>query len=136
MKRIVLDTNVIVSALINPHGVPARIWQLVLAGEIQLCVDKKVLNEYYEVFKRPEFGFPVNDVNNILAFIDDGAEVVTALPLPKIASDGDDQIFVEVAVAAKAEYLVTGNPKHFGNLQKYGVRAVSTAQFISALRAA
>jgi putative PIN family toxin of toxin-antitoxin system len=134
MKRIVLDTNVLVSALLNTKGVPAQIWDLVLAGHLHLYVDQRILLEYYNVLRRPEFGFALDVVNSILAFIDDNADRVIALPLPSVSIDPKDQIFVETAVAAKADYLVTGNLKHFTHLQKYHIRIASPKQLLDDLR--
>jgi putative PIN family toxin of toxin-antitoxin system len=134
MTRVVLDTNVLVSAFLNTRGVPAQVWDLALAGQIQLCVDHRMLLEYYDVLRRPEFVFYLDTVNSILAFIDDNAERVLALPLPSVSIDPKDQAFVEIAVAAKADYLVTGNLKHFTHLQKYHIRVVSPKQLLDNLR--
>jgi putative PIN family toxin of toxin-antitoxin system len=55
--KVVLDTNVIVSALINPYGAPASILGLVLEEKIELCYDTRILIEYRDVVMRPKFGF-------------------------------------------------------------------------------
>ena len=47
--KVVLDTNVLVSGLLNPYGPPGRIVQLAAAGELQLCLDARILAEYREV---------------------------------------------------------------------------------------
>ncbi len=133
MKRIVLDTNVLVSALLNTQGVPAQVWGFVLAEHLQLCVDQRILAEYYDVLCTSEFGLALDVVNSVLAFIDDNAERITALPLPSVSIDPKDQVFVEVAFAAQADYLVTGNLKHFTHLQKYHIRVVSPKQLLGAL---
>jgi putative PIN family toxin of toxin-antitoxin system len=55
MIRVVLDTNIIVSALLQPLGPPAQLLVLALAGSIQLCVSGSVYAEYEEVISRPRF---------------------------------------------------------------------------------
>jgi putative PIN family toxin of toxin-antitoxin system len=55
MTRVVLDTNVIVSALLQPLGLPARILLLFLNDVVQLCVTGDVFAEYEEVLRRPRF---------------------------------------------------------------------------------
>jgi predicted nucleic acid-binding protein len=75
-------------------------------------------------------GFP----RFFLAFIDDNAQRVTALPLPSVSIDPQDQVFVGTAVAAKADNLVTGDLKHFAHLQKYHIRIVSPKQLLDDLR--
>ena len=55
MIRIVIDTNIIVSALLQPLGPPAQVYSLVCGGSIQLCVSGGVYAEYEEVIRRPRF---------------------------------------------------------------------------------
>ena len=130
MTLIVLDTNVLVAALLNVHGVPARLWRLILAGHVRLCVDQQILVEYDEVLRRPKFGFRIDDVNSILAFIEDTAVKATPVPLPAASIDPDDQVFMEVALTAQAAYLVTGNLKHFSHVHQHGVRVVPPGKFM------
>lgn len=53
MIRVVMDTNVLVSALLQPMGLPATVLMLALSGRIQLCVSDPVLAEYEDVIRRP-----------------------------------------------------------------------------------
>jgi putative PIN family toxin of toxin-antitoxin system len=55
--KIVLDTDVIVSGLIQPLGNPAKVLTLALAGAVQICHEKRILAEYAEVLARPRFKF-------------------------------------------------------------------------------
>jgi uncharacterized protein len=111
--RIVLDTNVLVSGLLSPHGPPGRIVDLLLAGHLGLLVDDRILDEYRRVLKRPRFGFGDDDIARLLAFIAARGEAIAAPPLPVALPDLTDQPFLEVAVAGGAEVLVTGNLRHF-----------------------
>lgn len=111
--RIVLDTNVLVSGLLNPRGAPGRIVDLLLTGEVQILYDDRILAEYSEVLRRPRFGFEERDVRRVLDYLTFSGEAVTGLPLSVEAPDEDDLPFAEVAVSGRADALVTGNPGHF-----------------------
>lgn len=109
---LVLDTNVLVSALLSPFGAPGRIWDLVLAREIRLAYDDRILVEYERVLNRAKFGFDKGRVEAVLAvFL--FQESVNPKPWPlQPLPDPDDAAFLEVAQAASA-ILVTGNTRHF-----------------------
>ena len=111
-SRVVLGTNVLVSALLSPFGKPARVLDLVLAGEVRLIFDDRLLAEYREVLARPKFGFHKEDVQALMDFLVAEGEPVVALPLFVTLPDSDDLPFLEVAVQANAP-LVTGNKVHF-----------------------
>lgn len=109
---LVLDTNVLVSALLSPFGSPGRIWDLVLARDIRLAYDDRSLVEYERVLKRAKFGFERNRVEAMLAvFLFQKSVSSKRWPFQPIP-DPDDAAFLEVAHAASA-VLVTGNTRHF-----------------------
>jgi putative PIN family toxin of toxin-antitoxin system len=110
--RIVLDTNVLVSALLRQGSVPDQVVGLVLAGRCGLIVDSRIMAEYRAVLARPEVGFPVAEIEAFLTFVA-RAEWVVADPLDLPLPDETDRPFLEVAVAGGADALVTGNPRHF-----------------------
>lgn len=133
MIRVVVDTNVLVSGLLTPHGPPGRIVDALVGGLLQAVFDDRMLAEYEEVLARPRFGFDPADVAVVLDAIVQGGERAADLALMAAASldvrlpDGDDVAFVEVALAAKADALVTGNLAHFPSDQCHGVRIVRPA---------
>jgi putative PIN family toxin of toxin-antitoxin system len=109
----VLDTNVIVSGLIQPLGNPAKVLTLALAGVVQVCHEKRVLAEYEEVLARPHFKFDEKRVREVLTkFKEDGQAVDTAGQPNLCLPDPDDEPFLETALAGKADYLITGNLAH------------------------
>ena len=110
---IVLDTNVLVSGLLQPFGVPGEIVRLVAAERITLYYDARVMAEYREVLHRDKFRFNQRHLEQLLDQIKRCGELVTASPLFKRLPDPDDEMFLEIALAAKAKYLVTGNLQHF-----------------------
>jgi len=128
--KIVLDTNVLVSALLRPDSLPARVLDLVLSRQVTLALDHRIFNEYQDVLFRPEFALPRNYVDDLLEFLWWSSEKVQAVTLPIRLPDPNDVMFIEVAVAALAKALVTGNLKHFPPSQRHGIRVLSPRQFL------
>jgi uncharacterized protein len=111
--RVVLDTNVLLSACWTPTGNEAKIVALALAGSITACVSPVVLNEYRDVLLRPKFaGFRGLAIQTLNEF-ERTAVLVNPTEAVKASTDEDDNRFLECAVAAKAEFLVTGNLRHY-----------------------
>ena len=132
--RIVLDTNVLVSGLLSRDGPPGKIVQMVAGGTLVVCFEGRILAEYRDVLSRPRFRFDPLEVARLLEQIEaDGEEVLTD-PLTVRLTDRRDEPFLEVAVAAGAEFLVTGNLRHFPVSLRHGVAVVSPTAFIEALR--
>ena len=111
--RVVIDTNVLASGLLNPFGAPGRVVDRLLAGALVLLFDDRILAEYPEVLRRPRFGFDRADLDALLEYIETSGEPVIAMPLAITLSDPDDVPFPEVAEAGVAERLVTGNGRRF-----------------------
>jgi uncharacterized protein len=133
--RIVLDTNVLIAALLSPHGAPAQLLDLSLVGEIVLLVDDRILAEYLEVARHPKFVFPQVDLRRVLDALTALAEHVAARPLPVILPDDGDVPFLEVAVAGHADALVTGNTRHFVPKRgRHGVRVRAPRDALDELR--
>jgi putative PIN family toxin of toxin-antitoxin system len=113
MIRAVLDTNVVVSALLRSGGLPDAIFNLAINGEIQLCVSEPILAGYEEVLRRPRLAIHPDKVTIALARIRAVALMVQPGTPVTVALDPDDNMFLECADAAQAHCLVTGNAKHF-----------------------
>jgi len=132
--RIVLDTNVLVSALLSPEGAPAQVLTFVLAGEITLLFDERILAEYREVLARPRFAFEPGDVVDVLQQLEADGERVGAASSGMQLPDVDDLPFLEVALSGNPDALVTGNVRHFpGSL---GVMVLSPRALLQRLEAA
>ena len=127
--KIVVDTNVLVSALLRPESIPARILDLVLSRQVTAVLDYRVYNEYQEVLLRPEFGFPREYVIELLDFLWRSGERVHVTAMSIDLPDADDVKFLEVAISAAADALVTGNLKHFPVRQRHGLQVLSPRQF-------
>jgi putative PIN family toxin of toxin-antitoxin system len=110
---IVVDTNVIVSALLNPFGKPAAVLGLVLEEKTEICFDSRIIAEYREVLTRPRFKFNQPEVTAFLNYLTEIGKCVVAVPHNVRLKDPDDTPFAEVALSAAADCLVTGNTGHF-----------------------
>ena len=111
--KVVIDTNVIVSALMNVNGAPAKIVSLTLNGTIKPLYDNRIIFEYFEVLSRKEFGFTEEMINDLIDYFKHEGEFINADPLRVKFSDETDKKFYEVYKSGKAQYLITGNRKHF-----------------------
>lgn len=112
----VIDTNVLVSAMLKWDSVPGNILELAFSGVITPVLNDSIVNEYQAVLSRPKFHLPERVIHDILTEIDhcgvyvDAQEVDVDLPDPK------DRVFYEVVMEKRNSddaYLVTGNIRHF-----------------------
>ena len=132
--KIVLDTNVLVSGLLNPYGPPGQITQMIPRGDFTLCFDARILAEYREVLARPRFSFDEGDVDTLLNFIEVTGHLTSTVPLAQQLPDPDDDMFLEVAIGAQAACIVTGNHRHFPASQTQGMLVLSPREFVDSLR--
>ena len=114
MIRVVLDTNILVSALLQPQGVPAQTFLISLAGiTAKLCVSGNIYAEYEEVLRRAKYNRSESVIEAALRVIRQNGFWVKPSEKVRACSDAEDDIFLECAQAARAHYVVTGNLKHF-----------------------
>ncbi len=130
LQRVVLDTNVVVSALLNSFGAPGRVLDLVLAEELMAAYDDRVLAECREVLRREKFGFAARDVEALLGFVEAEGLGVNPKPLRAELPDPDDVPFLDAAHAAEAT-LITGNMKHYPEETRQGVAVLEPAVFLN-----
>jgi predicted nucleic acid-binding protein len=126
--RAVVDTNVLVSAGLNPDGAPARVVIAASHGVFAPVVSPAILAEYLEVLSRPRFGFPPDLVERVLAPFRDIAILIDPplVDLPALP-DPDDGPFVAAARFSGCP-IVTGNARHFP--ASAGVAVMGPAEFI------
>jgi len=127
---IVLDTNVVVSGVLNPHSKAATILRLVAEGKIHLAYDLRILSEYRAVLYRSRLGLDRGNVDIFLGQIEEEGLLISGMPVKYSLPDPDDEPFLEVAIAAKVAALVTGNKRHFPQKEYEGVRIISPADFL------
>lgn len=111
--RIVLDTNVLVSALWSPEGPPTKVVRLLADGRLHLVHSPAILIEYREVLARPRFGFNRDLVTRVLDFFQLAGLSVPGTASGRLLPDPKDLPFLDAALEAEASYLVTGNLKDF-----------------------
>lgn len=133
MRLAVLDTNVIVSAGIQPGGAPAKLlMDWVLEGEVQVVTCKSIVAEYREVVRRPKFqqyGFPPLWLEYL---IEESMRLAEPGPWLHTCPDPTDAPLLALAHVAGA-WLVTGNLKHFPKAIRSGVTVLSPADYLAKL---
>jgi len=127
MIRVVLDTNVVVSAYLNQDGQPFRVLKLALAGLVRLHASEPILAEYQELLQRKRFPLDTRRSAQFFQNIREASTLVKPASKLNVTADPDDNIFLECAQTAKAHYLVTGNIKHFPTRWKYTKRITPAA---------
>ena len=130
---VVLDTNILVAALLSPFGPPARVLDLVLSGDLRAAYDDRLLAEYREVLARPKFSFAPAEVAVVLAYLEADGERVTARPLACDLPDPDDLPFLEVAAQVGA-VLITGNTAHYPQASRGAAQVVTPGEFLGSWR--
>jgi putative PIN family toxin of toxin-antitoxin system len=110
--RAVLDTNILISALLSPLGNPAKIYRMFLTGDMDLVVSEGILEEYEDVLYRPRLKIRTADADIVLSAIRQYAETVQPITSDMAIPDEEDRVFYDTAKTAGV-YLVTGNTKHF-----------------------
>jgi len=131
---IVLDTNVLVSGILKPYSKAATLLHLVADGTIQLAYDLRLLSEYRDVLNRPKFNFAKENVEEFLEQAEREGLLVSVRPLKFHLPDPDDEPFLEVALSGGAKAIVTGNKRHFPKKEYEGVKILSPAEFLEAVK--
>ena len=127
MIRVVLDTNILVSALLSPQGPPAQVFLMTIVDpDTRFCLSGNIYAEYEDVIRRPRLGRTSREIEESLRTIRERGFWVKPAEIVPACSDPDDNIFLECAQASDAHYLVTGNIKDFP--PTWGATQVVTAR--------
>jgi len=116
MQKLIIDTNVIVSALIQKSFPYKIVSELFIEDKVRLCVSESLIAEYYEVLRRPKFAAYYDFVVKAEALLADiEAKAIMYYPRIKIdlLSDKDDNMILELADTCSANFIVTGNTTDF-----------------------
>ena len=116
MRRIVLDTNCLLQAL-PTRSIFHRVWEDILRGKVALCVNTEILNEYEEILANKMTREIAHNVVEAIARLHTTIYQEIYIHFGLIEQDVDDNKFVDCAVAANAEYIVT-NDSHFNILKE------------------
>lgn len=128
--RLVLDTNVVVSAALKPEGLQRTVLLLALTKPARWYVSEEIVSEYRVVLARPELKIRPGLRQQFLQLVKKHCRVVVASHLPQVTLDSTDNIFVECADAARADYLVTGNESHFPRFWK-STKIINSREFLN-----
>ena len=128
--RLVIDTNVLVSAAIKPAGLQRTVLLVAVTKPARLYVSRPILEEYREVLGRPELRIRKGARQQLLQLIKNHSYTMIPAQRLDVTSDPDDNIFLECADAAHADYLITGNLKHFPRFWKK-TKIITPREFIS-----
>lgn len=114
MIRVVIDTNIIVAAMLSRSGPAARLLDVALEGRlVEAHYDRRLLAEYEAVLLRPKFGFEPEDIRVTVRLIGSCFVRADVTPTPDANYiDPTDAPIIETAIAIDAEYVVTRNHKH------------------------
>ena len=142
MIRIVLDTNVLVSAVLNPHGKPALLLKLALGGMVELVISPAMIKEIERVFHYPKLikllrknGVTPDEIGSLIKELTSTA-VITAgkLALDVIKDDPSDNFVLACAVEGRADFIVSGDD-HLKDLKTFeGIEILSPATFLKLAR--
>lgn len=130
--RLVIDTNVVVSAALKPEGLQRTVVLLAMRKPARWYVTDAILSEYAMVLARPELKIRRSLRQQLLQLIKNRAHIVTPSHLAQITSDPADNMFLECADAARADYLVTGNQRHFPRFWK-NTKIITSREFLSVI---
>jgi putative PIN family toxin of toxin-antitoxin system len=128
--RIVLDTNVVVSAAIKPDGLQRTVMLLAMTKPARWYVSEAILAEYTAVLLRPELKIRRDIRLQLLQLIKSRSHRLVSSRLPQVTIDPADNIFIECADAARADYLITGNVRHFPKFWK-STKIITSREFLN-----
>jgi len=116
--RLVVDTNILVSAALKPDWLQRTTLRLAMTKPSRLYISEAILEEYRAVLARPELRIRKGIQQQMLQLIRNHSYLVHPLRTLRVAPDPDDNKFLECADIARADYLVTGNQRHFPRFWK------------------
>ena len=127
--RLVVDTNIIVSAALKPEGLQRTVLLLALTKPARLFVSVPIFEEYRVVLSRPEFQIRKGLRQQFLRLIENRARLVVPARQLQVAADPGDNVFLECADTARADYLITGNVRLFPRYWKR-TKIITSREFL------
>lgn len=134
MRRAVIDTNVIVSGLLKSTGPPAAVLDLGFAKQFRWYISEPILADYGTVLVRTRLGINPRRTAEFLGDLRKVAVLVTPTRELRECTDENDNKFLECALEARADYIVTGNVRHY-QPQFQDIRVIPPRQFLTILAA-
>lgn len=128
MRRIVLDTNVLVSALLSPNGPPARLLAAVKDGDVTLITSEEQLQELHRVLYQLNAQVRPDEAESLVDGLRAVGVVATDLPDVDDSPDPDDNQILATAIAGGADVIVSGDKKHMLSVGQVGAVPIVTAR--------
>jgi putative PIN family toxin of toxin-antitoxin system len=128
--RVVVDTNIVVSAALRPYGLPRTAFLLALTKPARMYVSQEILAEYRNVLARPGLKIAKGRQQQLLRLVRNRVQMVHSRYKLEVTSDPEDNKFLECADAARADYLITGNQRHFPRFWK-NTKIITPQEFVS-----
>jgi putative PIN family toxin of toxin-antitoxin system len=139
MKKVVLDSSVLVSAFLTPRGTPATLLARARRGAFSVHLSNEIIEETARALLRPKtmarYRYTAHDVKEYLVLLTEVTEAVEDIPtLRAVPIDPKEDMIVATAVKAGADYLVAGDRRHLVPLGEYrGSRIVTPREFLEIL---
>lgn len=132
--KIVLDTNVLVSAVILRNSKPFQLLKSGELGKVRIVLSPQVIEEFGEVLAEPKIGFTKREINAAIQKISSFSRIVNpGITLKVVEEDPGDNKILECAAASRAKYIVTGD-KHLLRLGRYkGIKIVTVTEMLEKL---
>src|SRR3989344_7101208 len=133
MTRLVLDTNILISALGWKNGKPRKIFDECISGKYQPVESIDLINELLNVFDRDKFSFiSKDDKQEFILHLFQICEVIeTKTKIDLIKEDLDDNVVLECAFDGNVDYIISGDP-HLLNLKEFkGIKILSASDFLN-----
>ena len=129
--KIVMDTNILISGMLNPSGPPGRIVDLLRSGALKIVVDDRILSEYTDVLRREYFleYFTASEREDIIDYLVKNSHYTLSRVIARDMPDEGDVPFLEIALSEGVP-LITGNLKHYPAVSRMGCRVLSPRQFM------
>lgn len=122
--RVVLDTNILISACWSPGGNESQVIALAAEGKLTVCLSDTLEAEYRDVAQRKKFAKHRDALEAAIASLLAIARRVQPDPICTACSDPDDNQLLDCALAAQARYVVTGNLRHFPS-EWHGIQVIN-----------
>lgn len=138
--KVVLDTNLLISAFITPNGEPAQVVKLLQAEDFYLLLSADVFRELERVIHYPKLRILYQYTDEqVEAFLKGIGRIAIWVgqtePLSVVQDDESDNRFIELAVAGNARYIITGDKKHLLKVRRYqSIEIVSATEFLALIR--
>ena len=133
--KIVLDTNVLISGFFPRQSPPTIILDMIIEGILTVCYSSEIFIEYEEVLNRKKFLFIDKDRRKVvLNFIKNNGYLISDIPTGIKLPDSDDEKFINAALSGQAQYIITGNMKHYPEIKYNAKRVLLPADFLKEIK--